>query len=300
MARIGFVGLGNMGGPMAANLLKAGHDVVGIDIDPAAMQRHADNGGAQAGTIPELAQSSDIIITMLPTGRHVQEVYMGEGGILKNARMKTLLIDSSTIDVVTARLLAEKAEISGMLIVDAPVSGGIWGAEAASLTYMVGGTEEAFALAEPILQHMGTTIVHAGGAGNGQAAKICNNMVLGVSMIAVSEAFVLAEKLGLDRQKFFDISSTASSQCWAMTTYCPVPGPVPTSPANKDYEPGFTADMMVKDMTLAQSAAQSAGVSTPMGAEAAALYGLYAKSGEGEKDFSGIVRFIRGKDESGS
>lgn len=300
MARIGFVGLGNMGGPMARNLLQAGHDVVGIDLAAGAMQRHKDAGGTLADSIPELAQTCDVIITMLPAGRHVRDVFTGEAGILKNARIKTLLIDSSTIDVETSRFVAEKAEIAGMPMIDAPVSGGVGGAEAGTLTFMVGGPDEAFALAKPVLEDMGRTIVHAGGAGNGQAAKICNNMVLGISMIAVSEAFVLAEKLGLDHQKLYDIASTASGQCWSLTTYCPVPGPVPASPANRDYEPGFSAAMMVKDLTLAQSAAQTAGVATPMGAEAAALYGLYANSGAGAKDFSSIVRFIRGSEDPSS
>ena len=296
MAKIGFIGLGNMGGPMAANLVGAGHEVTGIDLDPAAVRRHTEAGGTQAGSIPELLQNADTVITMLPAGRHVREVYAGENGILKNARMKTLLIDSSTIDVDTARIVAEKAAVAGMPMVDAPVSGGVGGAEAGTLTFMVGGPDEAFARANPILRDMGKTIVHAGGAGNGQAAKICNNMILGISMIAVSEAFVLAEKLGLERQKLFDISAAASGQCWSLTTYCPVPGPVPASPANRDYQAGFSAAMMLKDLKLAQAAALSASAATPIGAEAAALYELYCNSGQADTDFSGIVRFIRGKD----
>ncbi|MEM1047732.1 MAG: 3-hydroxyisobutyrate dehydrogenase [Pseudomonadota bacterium] len=296
MANIGFVGLGNMGGPMAANLVKAGHNVMGIDLDPAAAQRMVDAGGRQAASIPELAQNVDIIVTMLPAGRHVRDVYTGETGILKNARTGTLLIDCSTIDVESARFVAQKADMAGMPMIDAPVSGGVVGAEAGTLTFMVGGPDEAYDRARPILENMGKTIVHAGGAGNGQAAKICNNMILGISMIGVSEAFVLAEKLGLDRQKLFDVSSTASGQCWALTTYCPVPGPVPTSPANRDYAPGFTSAMMSKDLTLAQAAAQSVGAATPLGAEALALYTLYCNAGHGGVDFSGIVRFLRGND----
>ena len=231
---------------------------------------------------------------MLPAGAQVREVYLGPGGIIENANAGTLLIDCSTIDVATARDVAAAAEARGLLMLDAPVSGGVGGATAGTLTFMVGGSERAFERALSILQVMGKTIVHAGGAGNGQAAKICNNMILGMSMIAVSEAFVLAEKLGLDKQKLFDIASKSSGQCWSMTNYCPVPGPVPTSPANRDYQAGFTAAMMLKDLALAQEAAKAAGAATPIGAEAAALYGRYVDSGEAARDFSGIVRFIRG------
>jgi 3-hydroxyisobutyrate dehydrogenase len=225
----------------------------------------------------------------------VREVYLGDAGILGSAEPGTLLIDCSTIDVATARAVAGTAEAAGMTMVDAPVSGGVAGAAAASLTFMVGGTAEAFARARPLLEPMGKAIIHAGGSGTGQAAKICNNMILGVSMIAVSEAFVLAEKLGLDAQKLFDISSKSSGQCWSMTTYCPVPGPVPTSPANRDYQAGFTAAMMLKDLRLAQDAAVSAGAHTPLGADAAKVYSQYVDSGEAARDFSGIIRFIRGK-----
>src|ERR1700704_816265 len=207
----------------------------------------------------------------------------------------TLRIDSSTIDVETSRAVAQAAEGRGLAMVDAPVSGGVSGAQAATLTFMVGGAHEAFARARPVLETMGKTIVHAGGAGNGQAAKICNNMILGASMIVVSEAFLLAEKLGLDAQKLFDISSKSSGQCWSMTNYCPVPGPVPTSPANRDYQAGFTAAMMLKDLALAQDAANAAGAATPLGAEACALYRLYAGQGEASKDFSGISNFLPGR-----
>jgi 3-hydroxyisobutyrate dehydrogenase len=231
---------------------------------------------------------------MLPAGQHVREVYLGNGGIVENANAGTLLIDCSTIDVESSRVVAGAAEAKGLLMLDAPVSGGVGGASAGTLTFMVGGSERAFERALSILEKMGKTIVHAGGAGNGQAAKICNNMILGVSMIAVSEAFVLAEKLGLDKQKLFDIASKSSGSCWSMTTYCPVPGPVPTSPANRDYQAGFTAAMMLKDLVLAQGAANAVGVATPMGAEAAALYKLYAGQGEAGRDFSGIINFLRG------
>jgi 3-hydroxyisobutyrate dehydrogenase len=224
----------------------------------------------------------------------VRDVYLGSEGVLAVAGAGALLIDSSTIDVATARDMAAAADKRGLAMLDAPVSGGVGGAQAGTLTFMVGGGDEAFARAKPILETMGKTIVHAGGAGNGQAAKICNNMILGVSMIAVSEAFVLAEKLGLDAQKLYDISSKSSGQCWSMTTYCPVPGPVPTSPANRDYKAGFTAAMMLKDLKLAQDAARAAGADTPLGADAAKIYADFVETGEGPRDFSGVIRFIRG------
>jgi 3-hydroxyisobutyrate dehydrogenase len=295
MARIGFIGLGNMGLPMAQNLIKAGHQVEGVDVTTAATDRLKAAGGAVAETHRIAAARADVVITMLPAGQHVREVYLGTSGIIENANAGTLLIDCSTIDVETARAVAAAAEAKGLLMLDAPVSGGVGGATAGTLTFMVGGPERAYDRALSILQQMGKTIVHAGGAGNGQAAKICNNMILGVSMIAVSEAFVLAEKLGLDKQKLFDIASKSSGQTWAMTGYCPVPGLVPTSPANRDYQAGFTTAMMLKDMKLSQDAARAAGAKTPMGAQAAALYGQYADSGEAAKDFSGIIRFLRGK-----
>jgi 3-hydroxyisobutyrate dehydrogenase len=295
MARIGFVGLGNMGLPMAQNLIKAGHQVEGVDVTTAATDRLKAAGGAVAETHKIAAARADVVITMLPAGQHVREVYLGSGGIIENANAGTLLIDCSTIDVETARAVAAAAEGKGLLMLDAPVSGGVAGAAAGTLTFMVGGPERAYDRALSILQHMGRTIVHAGGAGNGQAAKICNNMILGVSMIAVSEGFLLAEKLGLDAQKLFDIASKSSGQTWAMTGYCPVPGLVPTSPANRDYQAGFTTAMMLKDMKLSQDAAKAAGAKTPMGAAAAALYGQYADSGEAGRDFSGIIQFLRGK-----
>ena len=294
MARIGFVGLGNMGLPMAQNLLKAGHQVEGVDVNAAAVAKLVAAGGAGIETAKTAAARADVVITMLPSGKEVREVYLGLSGIIENANAGTLLIDCSTIDVETARAVAGAAEQKGLLMLDAPVSGGVGGASAATLTFMVGGSAQAFTRAESILQKMGKTIVHAGGAGNGQAAKICNNMILGVSMIAVSEAFVLAEKLGLDHQKLFDISSKSSGQCWSMTTYCPVPGPVPTSPANRDYQAGFTAAMMLKDLKLSQEAAKGAGAKTQLGADAARIYSAYVESGEAGKDFSGIIRFVRG------
>ena len=293
MARIGFVGLGNMGLPMALNLIKAGHAVTGYDVSPAGVEKLKAGGGSVGKSAAALAADSDIVITMLPAGKDVRAVYLVGGGIVAAAKPGTLLIDSSTIDVESARAVAEAAETQGLEMLDAPVSGGVGGAQAATLTFMVGGPETAFAKAQPVLAAMGKTIVHAGGAGAGQAAKICNNMILGVSMIAVSEAFVLAEKLGLDKQKLFDISSKSSGQCWSMTTYCPVPGPVPTSPANRDYAAGFTAAMMLKDLKLAQAASESVHAKTPLGKHAEELYEKYVDSGEAGRDFSGIINFLR-------
>jgi len=293
---VGFIGLGNMGGPMAVNLVKAGHRVLGFDLSDTAMMAFAEAGGETAAGVPELAAAADVVVTMLPAGKHVRQIYQGEGGILDNAKPGTLLIDSSTIDVDSARAVSAAAADKDMIMVDAPVSGGVAGAAGGTLTFMVGGPEKAFEAAKPYLDIMGKTIVHAGGAGNGQAAKICNNMIVGISMIGVSEAFVLAEKLGLEAQKLYDISSTASGQCWSLTSYCPVPGPLPSSPANRDYQPGFAAAMMLKDLKLAQEAAHSSGAATPLGAEAAALYSLFCNSGGESLDFSGIVRFLRGSD----
>jgi len=299
MAKIGFIGLGNMGGPMARNLVKAGHAVTGFDLVPAAREALAAAGGKVAATAADAVKGAEIVVTMLPAGQHVRQVYMGGGGkgdgdVFPHAGPKALLIDCSTIDVDTARAVAAAARERGLAMLDAPVSGGTGGAEAATLTFMVGGEAEAFALAEPVLKQMGKTVVHAGASGAGQAAKICNNMILGISMIAVGEAFVLAEKLGLDKQKLFDISSKSSGQCWSMTTYCPVAGPVPTSPANRDYKPGFTADMMLKDLKLAQQAAQAAGAATPLGAAASSLYAIFSAHGNGSVDFSGIIKMLRG------
>jgi len=293
MARIGFIGLGNMGLPMSLNLRKVGHSVAGFDVSAAAVEKLVAGGGTAADAIKAAASNVDAVISMLPSGSEVREVYL-KAGILDAVKSDTLLIDCSTIDVDSARAVSAAAREKGLAMLDAPVSGGVAGAQAATLTFMVGGTEQAFARAKPLLEAMGKTIVHAGPSGNGQAAKICNNMVLGISMIAVSEAFVLAERLGLDAQKLFEISSKSSGQCWSLTSYCPVPGPVPTSPANRDYQPGFTAAMMLKDLRLAQEAARSAGASTPLGAEAAALYGLFVGNGFGGRDFSGIIRFLRG------
>jgi 3-hydroxyisobutyrate dehydrogenase len=295
MAVIGFIGLGNMGGPMAANLVKAGHSVHGFDLSPAAIDA-AKAAGVTIGDSPAaVAREAEIVITMLPSGKHVLSVYDGAEGVVAAVKPGTLLIDSSTIDVDSARKAHALATARGAVAVDAPVSGGVGGAAAGTLTFMVGGEAAAFESARPILEAMGKKIVHCGGAGAGQAAKICNNMILGISMIGVCEAFVLAEKLGLSHQSLYDVASTASGQCWSLTSYCPVPGPVPTSPANRDYQPGFAAALMLKDLKLAQEASQSAGAPTPLGAAATQLYAMMAAAGEGGTDFSGIIRLLRGE-----
>jgi 3-hydroxyisobutyrate dehydrogenase len=293
MAKVSFIGLGNMGLPMAANLIKAGHAVSGFDVNEDAGARLAAGGGTKAQSIAEACREAEVVITMLPAGEHVREVYLGTDGVLAAVAPATLLIDSSTIDVETARQVAQAAQAKGLAMIDAPVSGGVAGAQAATLTFMVGGGDDAFERARPVLETMGKTIVHAGGPGNGQAAKICNNMILGASMIVVAEAFLLAEKLGLDAQRLFDISSKSSGQCWSMTSYCPVPGLVPTSPANRDYKAGFTAAMMLKDLKLAQAAARATRATTPLGAGAAAVYERFVDSEDGSVDFSGIIRYLR-------
>jgi len=293
MAIIGFIGLGNMGGPMAENLIKAGHKLQVFDLSQPSVDKAVAAGATAAASVAEAVRGVEAVITMLPAGPHVRKVFTEEGA-LANADKGTLFIECSTIDVDTARAMHAAAAEAGMEMVDAPVSGGTTGAAAATLTFMTGGTDAAFGRAKPICEKMGKAVIHAGGAGNGQAAKICNNMILGVTMIGVCEALVLAEKLGLDHQKLYDISSKSSGSCWSLNTYCPVPGPVPTSPANNDYKPGFAAAMMEKDLKLAQAAAQSAGAATPMGAAALALYGLFLNSGQGNLDFSGIIKMIRG------
>jgi 3-hydroxyisobutyrate dehydrogenase len=291
MATIAFIGLGNMGNPMAANLVKAGHKVHGFDLIPENLEIARGHGVEIAADSGVAVKDAEIVITMLPAGKHVLSVY--EELAPWTAR-GTLMIDCSTIDVDSARKAHAIAEKNGLLSIDAPVSGGTAGAAAGTLTFMAGGMKEAFAKAEPILEPMAGRIVHCGEPGAGQAAKICNNMILGISMIGVAEAFVLAEKLGLSHQALFDVASTSSGQCWSLTTYCPVPGPVPNSPANRDYRPGFAAALMLKDLKLSQEAAQAAGAVTPLGAEATQLYALYNAAGHGNADFSGIIRFLRG------
>jgi 3-hydroxyisobutyrate dehydrogenase len=294
MTTIAFIGLGNMGGPMAANLVKAQHRVVGFDLAKASCEQAEADGVSVAGSAREAVAEAEIVVTMLPAGRHVLAVW---GDILPAVKPGALVVDSSTIDVESARKAHALAAERGLLSLDAPVSGGVGGAKAATLTFMAGGSQEAFARAEPILSQMGKRVVHCGEAGAGQAAKICNNMILGISMIGVAEAFVLGEKLGLSHQALFDVASTSSGQCWSLTTYCPVPGPVPTSPANNGYKPGFAAALMLKDLKLAQEAALASGAVTPLGAEAAQLYALFNAMGHAEDDFSGIVNFVRGRAE---
>ena len=294
MSRIGFLGLGNMGRPMALNLVKAGHEVTGFDLSAGACKASADAGLTIAANATDAVKNADIVITMLPAGKHVVDAYSGAMNLLGVAPKGALFIDCSTIDIASARAASAAAAAAGMLSVDAPVSGGVGGAAGATLTFMVGGADDAFAKAKPILEAMGKKIVHCGGAGNGQAAKICNNMILGISMVAVSEGFVLAKKLGLSEQALFDVASTSSGQCWSLNTYCPVPGPVPTSPANRDYAPGFAADLMLKDLKLAQEASRTAGAVTPLGASAAQLFELFAAQGHGALDFSAIVTFLNG------
>ncbi|WP_458096049.1 3-hydroxyisobutyrate dehydrogenase [Roseomonas sp. WA12] len=288
MARIGFVGLGNMGAPMARNLVRAGHEVAVFDLSAEAMGRVEE--ARAAGSAADAAAGAGFVITMLPAGRHVREAWLGEGGLVAAAADDAVLLDCSTIDVATARGVAEA---SGRIFLDAPVSGGVMGAEAGTLTFMVGGPEEGFARAEPILRAMGRTVVHCGAAGAGQAAKACNNMLLAVSMIGTCEAFVLAERLGLSHEALFEVASKSSGQCWSLTTYCPVPGPVPASPANRDYRPGFAAGLMVKDLGLAQQAASDTGAATPMGARALELYRRFLDEGGAETDFSGIIQMLR-------
>jgi 3-hydroxyisobutyrate dehydrogenase len=292
MTTIAFIGLGNMGNPMAANLVKAGHTVYGFDLIAENLTVARDHGITVMANAPAAVKDAEIVITMLPAGKHVLSVY---GDIAAKAKPGALFIDSSTIDVDSAKKAHALAQKHGLLSIDAPVSGGTGGASAGTLTFMAGGSADAFAKAEPILKAMAGRIVHCGGDGAGQATKICNNMILGISMIGVAEAFVLAEKLGLSHQAVFDVASTSSGQCWSLTTYCPVPGPVPTSPANNGYKPGFAASLMLKDLKLAQEAAQSAGAVTPMGAEAAQLYALFNAQGNGGADFSGIINFLRGR-----
>ena len=291
MTTIAFIGLGNMGGPMAGNLVKAGHTVIGFDLSDASKAAAQEAGVAIAADARAAVKDAAIVITMLPAGKHVRAVWADLVGAAKKG---TLFVDSSTIDVESARAAHAMAAAAGMASVDAPVSGGTGGAKGATLTFMCGGEAAAFETAKPVLEKMGRKIVHCGGAGAGQAAKICNNMILGISMVAVCEGFALAEKLGLDHQALFDVASTSSGQCWALTTYCPVPGPVPTSPANNGYKPGFATELMLKDMKLALEAAGASGASVPLGAVAAQIYALYNASGHAGGDFSGVINMIRG------
>jgi len=295
MSTIGFIGLGNMGLPMARNLLRAGHQLRAFDVVAANVERAVAAKATAAASSAEAAAGAEAVITMLPEGRHVREVWLGPAGVIANAADGALLIDCSTIDVETARAVNQAAGERGLEVVDAPVSGGVAGAENATLTFMVGGSEAGVARARPLLAQMGKAVIHAGPSGNGQAAKICNNMMLGISMIGVCEAFVLAERLGLAADKLFEVSSQSSGQCWSLTNYCPVPGPVPGSPANRGYQAGFTAAMMAKDLRLAQAAAQGVDAPTPLGAQARQLYSLFTNGGHGALDFSAIIKMLAGR-----
>jgi 3-hydroxyisobutyrate dehydrogenase len=291
MANIAFIGLGNMGGPMAANLVKAGHKVIAFDLMEASRNQARADGAAIADSAASSVRGADVVITMLPAGKHVLSVW---NEVVPSMAKGALIIDCSTIDVESAKQAHALAAKHGVSSVDAPVSGGTGGAKGATLTFMCGGETKAFATAKPVLEKIGKKIVHCGSAGAGQAAKICNNMILAVSMIAVSEAFALAEKLGLSHRALFDVASTSSGQCWALTNYCPVPGLVPTSPANNDYKPGFASTLMVKDLTLAQDAAKAAGAATPLGKHAQEIYKAFDAAGNGGVDFSGIIQHVRG------
>jgi 3-hydroxyisobutyrate dehydrogenase len=293
MAAVGFIGLGNMGAPMAANLVKAGHQVIGYDVNANAVHALAAAGVRAAGSAAEAARGAEVVITMLPAGEQVRAVWLHQGGLIEAVqRAKPLLIDCSTIDVASARAVTEAAGAAGLEMLDAPVSGGVGGATAATLTFMVGGSEAAFARGQPVLQAMGRNIVHAGGPGAGQAAKICNNMMLAINMVGVSEGFLLARKLGLDWDRLFQIASTSSGQSWALSTYCPAPGPVPAAPSNRDYAAGFTAALMLKDVKLSQEAADAAGSPTPLAAHAMSFYQAVVDAGDGGKDFSVVFRWL--------
>jgi 3-hydroxyisobutyrate dehydrogenase len=292
MSNIAFIGLGNMGGPMAANLVKAGHRVVAFDLVGAAREQAKADGAGIADSSVASVKGADVVITMLPAGKHVLAVW---AEILPAIAKGALIIDCSTIDVESAVQAHGLAARHAVASVDAPVSGGTGGARGATLTFMAGGEAKAFAAAKPVLENMGKKIVHCGGAGAGQAAKICNNMLLGVSMLGVCEAFALAEKLGLAPERFFEIASQSSGQCWSLTAYCPWPGPVPAAPSNRGYEGGFLTSLMLKDLKLAQAAAAGSGATTPMGAQAEALYALFDGLGHGRKDFSAVLQLMRGK-----
>ncbi len=289
MTTIAFIGLGNMGGGMAANLAKAGHDVRAFDLSADALDRAKAAGCLPAATAIEAADGAEAVVTMLPAGSHVEQVYDAVFAALSPA---AILIDCSTIDVATAKRVAEAAQAKGLQAVDAPVSGGIPAAAAGTLTFMVGGSAESFARSQPYLAAMGKAVIHAGANGAGQAAKICNNMLLGATMVATCEAFVLAEKLGLDPQRFYDIASVSSGQSWSMTSYCPVAGVGPDTPADHDYQGGFATALMLKDLRLAMEAAEGAGATTPMGAKARELYEAFAAAGQGGVDFSAIIRML--------
>lgn len=295
MTSIAFIGLGNMGGGMCANLVKAGHTVAAFDLNTEAVAAVVAKGARPATSVADAVKEADVVVSMLPAGKQVLGVYFGPDGVKDHARRGTLLIDCSTIAVTDAREAHIQADLSGLILVDAPVSGGVAAAEAGTLTFMVGGTAKAFGKAEQFLKGMGKNIFHAGGPGNGQAAKIANNMLLGISMIATCEAFNLAEKLGLDAETFYKISSVSSGQCWSMTSYCPAPGPVPTSPANRDYKPGFAVAMMLKDLKLAGDAAYASGAEIRLGEQAEKIYQALSNNGFSGLDFSGVMKDVKGE-----
>ena len=290
MAKIAFIGLGHMGGGMAPNLAKAGHEVRAFDLSEEALAKAVEQGCARAGSTEEAVDGADVVVTMLPAAQHVLAVYRDQ--VLGKAPTGALFIDCSTIDVASARAVEEEAAAQGYVMVDAPVSGGIAAAAGGTLAFMVGGSDDAFGRAQPVLEPMAKAVIHAGGPGAGQAAKICNNMILGATMIVTCEGFVLAQKLGLDPQVFFDIASKASGQSWSMTSYAPVPSVGPDTPADHDYEGGFAAALMLKDLKLAMQAAQQAGAYTPIGGEAEELFQRFVDRGGGNKDFSGIIKMI--------
>ena len=293
MARVAFIGLGNMGGGMAANLAKAGHDVRAFDLSPDALARAKQAGCLPVASAAEAVEGAEAIVTMLPAGAHVASTYAE--AVFNHAAPSAILIDCSTIDVATARQLAADAAAKGLEAVDAPVSGGIAAANSGALTFMVGGTDAGFALAQPYLEAMGKAVIHAGASGAGQAVKMCNNLILGATMIATCEGLALAEKLGLDLQVFYDIASKATAQSWSLNTYCPVPGVGPESPADRDYQGGFAAALMLKDLRLAMAAAEEAGATVPMGTRATELYAAFNEAGHGGTDFSGIIKEFNGK-----
>jgi 3-hydroxyisobutyrate dehydrogenase len=295
MAKIAFIGLGNMGGGMCANLVKAGHTVSAFDLSADAVKAAEAKGARAAASVADAVKDAEVVVSMLPAGKHVLGVYFGPDGVKDHAPRGTLLIDCSTIAVTDAREAHAQADMAGFIMVDAPVSGGVAAADAGTLTFMVGGTAKAFEKAEAILKGMGKNIFHAGGAGNGQAAKIANNMLLGISMIGTCEAFNLAEKLGLNAQTFYKISSVSSGQCWSMTSYCPAPGPLPTSPANRDYQPGFAVAMMLKDLHLAADAARAAGAEIRLGEHAESIYQALSDKGLDGLDFSGVMKDVKGE-----
>jgi 3-hydroxyisobutyrate dehydrogenase len=301
MATVGFIGLGNMGGPMAANLVKAGHTVTGYDLNPAALEALHKAGGKVANSAADAVAGASVVITMLPAGEHVREVYLHQGGLVDTVKKDMaegegpLLIDCSTIDVDSARTVTATAETAGLAMLDAPVSGGTAGAQNGTLTFMVGGTDEAFTRGKSVLEAMGKNIFHAGGPGAGPTVKICNNMMLAINMVGVSEGFLLARKLGLDWDKLHQICTTATANSWALSNYCPAPGPVPAAPSNRDYAPGFAAALMVKDVKLSQAAADATGSPTPLAAMALGFYQQVVDAGDGGKDFSVVFRWLEGQ-----